>query len=52
MTKGQRILLLVLAMLCFLVSALLGFDVLIHGSHVLGWLSAGLVLFAASTVPA
>lgn len=51
MTNPLKVVLIVAAMVCFLVSALLGFDVAIHGPHVLGWLSAGLVFFAASTLP-
>lgn len=51
MTNPLKIVLIVLAMLCFLISALLGFDVLIHGSHLLGFLGLGLVFFAASTLP-
>lgn len=51
MTVTRNLLLLVVAMLCFLVVALLGFNVLIHGGHVLGWVGAGLLAFAAAHLP-
>lgn len=43
----MNLILLVLAIVCFVISALLGFDVF-GGEHLLGWVSLGLVFFAAS----
>ena len=48
----MNLLLLVLAILCELIAALIGFDVF-DSSQILGWISLGLAFFAASfLVPA
>ena len=41
----MSLILLVLALLCEIVAALSGFDVLIHAEHILGWISLGLVFY-------
>lgn len=51
MNSSARWLCLLLAGLCFLVGTLLGFDVLIHGTHVLGWIAAGALFLTAAHVP-
>lgn len=51
MNNSLKVVLIVLAMLCFLIASLLGFGVLICGPHVLGWGFAGLVFLSASTLP-
>ncbi len=43
----MNLILLVLAIICFAIAALLGFGTF-SGAHILGWLSLGLALFAGS----
>ena len=44
----MSLILLVLALLCEIVAALVGFDVLIHAEHILGWIALGLVFYIAA----
>ncbi len=44
----MNLIFLVLALLCAIVAALTGFDVLIHAEHILGWLGLALVFYFVS----